>query len=38
MLFKSVAYRTYSISASILAPSLKLAPTLNNHQPYRQES
>ena len=28
----------YSISASILAPSLKLAPTLHNHPPYRQES
>ena len=38
MLFKSVAYGMYSISGSILAPSLKLAPTLNNHPPYKQES
>ena len=38
MLFKSVAHRMYSISASVLAPNLKLAPTLNNmHPPYRQE-
>ena len=38
MLFKSVAYGMYSIGGSILAPSLKLAPTLNNHPPYKQES
>ena len=38
ILFKSVAHRMYSISASVLAPNLKLAPTLNNmHPPYRQE-